>query len=159
VPSARYRTDNVLRREHIGHSYIDRSGGVDFVSDGLPAGSNEQRSSRRAVRRTTMRTAADHSALFSSWIYGVAICLVAIAGLVAVALPAPAANVALKDDSAAQFAMHNAHAIVIAANSGTEHGYETTVRFRDGSTTVFYEMTQRTWRPGSRVLVIGGGTQ
>lgn len=106
-----------------------------------------------------MRTAADHPARLSSWICGVAICLVATVGLVAVALPAPASNVAVKDGFAAQGAMRNAHAIVIAANSGTEHGYETTVRFRDGSTTVFYEMTQRTWRPGSRVLVIGSGTR
>jgi hypothetical protein len=159
VPSARYRTDNVRRREHGGHSYIDRSGGLGSVSDGLPTGSNEQRSSRRAVWRNTMRTAADPSARLSSWIYGVAICLVATLGLVAVALPAPASNVALKDDFAAPGAMRSAHAIVIAANNGTEHGYETTVRFRDGSTTVFYEVTKRTWRSGSRVLVIGSATQ
>jgi hypothetical protein len=106
-----------------------------------------------------MRTAADHSALLPSWTYGIAVCLVAIVGLVAVALPAPASNVALEDGFAARGAIRNARAIVIAANSGTEHGYETTVRFRDGSTAVFYEATQRTWRSGSRVLVIGSGTR
>jgi hypothetical protein len=34
--------------------------------------------------------------------------------------------------------------------------YETTVRFRDGSTAVFNEATPRTWRTGGRVIVIGG---
>jgi hypothetical protein len=33
--------------------------------------------------------------------------------------------------------------------------YEITVRFRDGSTTVFDEAGARTWRMGSRVIVIG----
>jgi hypothetical protein len=33
--------------------------------------------------------------------------------------------------------------------------YEITVRFRDGSTTVFNETGTRTWRRGSRVIVIG----
>jgi hypothetical protein len=32
-----------------------------------------------------------------------------------------------------------------------------TVRFRDGTTTVFQESTARTWRPGVRVRVIAGG--
>jgi hypothetical protein len=32
-----------------------------------------------------------------------------------------------------------------------------TVRFRDGTTTVFQEATARTWHPGVRVLVIAGG--
>jgi hypothetical protein len=36
------------------------------------------------------------------------------------------------------------------------HDYETTVRFRDGSTAVFNETTPRTWRTGGRVIVIAG---
>lgn len=43
----------------------------------------------------------------------------------------------------------------IAANAITGKGYEITVRFRDGGTTVFNEATPRTWRSGSRVIVIG----
>jgi hypothetical protein len=33
--------------------------------------------------------------------------------------------------------------------------YEFTVRFRDGSTTIFNETNPRMWRLGSRVMVIG----
>jgi hypothetical protein len=44
----------------------------------------------------------------------------------------------------------------IAASAVTRKSYEITVRFRDGSTTVFNEATPRTWRLGSRVIVIGG---
>jgi hypothetical protein len=43
----------------------------------------------------------------------------------------------------------------IAANAITEKNYEITVRFRDGSTTVFNEANARTWQLGSRVIVIG----
>jgi hypothetical protein len=43
----------------------------------------------------------------------------------------------------------------IAANAITANGYEMTVRFRDGSTTVFNEANPRTWRLGTRVMVIG----
>jgi len=43
----------------------------------------------------------------------------------------------------------------IAANAPVK-GYETTVRFRDGRTAVFNETTPRTWRSGSRVIVIAG---
>jgi hypothetical protein len=44
----------------------------------------------------------------------------------------------------------------IAASAVTGKDYEITVRFRDGSTTVFNEATPRTWRLGSRVIVISG---
>jgi hypothetical protein len=44
---------------------------------------------------------------------------------------------------------------VIAANAITGKGYEITVRFRDGSTTVLNEASPRTWPLGSRVIVIG----
>ena len=44
----------------------------------------------------------------------------------------------------------------IAASAVTRKDYEITVRFRDGSTTVFNEATPRSWRLGSRVIVIGG---
>ena len=43
----------------------------------------------------------------------------------------------------------------IAANATTGKGYEITVRFRDGSTTVLNEASPRTWPLGSRVMVIG----
>jgi hypothetical protein len=43
----------------------------------------------------------------------------------------------------------------IAANNLTGRGYEITVRFRDGSTTVLNEASPRTWPLGSRVMVIG----
>jgi outer membrane lipoprotein SlyB len=43
----------------------------------------------------------------------------------------------------------------IAANAITGKGYEITVRFRDGSTTVLNEASPRTWPLGSRVMVIG----
>ena len=43
----------------------------------------------------------------------------------------------------------------IAANATTGKGYEITVRFRDGSTTVLNEASPRTWPSGSRVMVIG----
>ena len=43
----------------------------------------------------------------------------------------------------------------IAANAVTGTRYEITVRFRDGSTTVFNEANARTWQLGSRVMVIG----
>jgi hypothetical protein len=43
----------------------------------------------------------------------------------------------------------------IAANAKTGKGYEITVRFRDGSTTVLNEASPRTWPLGSRVMVIG----
>lgn len=46
----------------------------------------------------------------------------------------------------------------IASNAGGGHGYEFTVRFRDGSTMVFTETTSRTWRLGGRVVVIGGSS-
>lgn len=34
--------------------------------------------------------------------------------------------------------------------------YEITVRFRDGSTTVFHDASARSWRLGSQVIVIAG---
>ena len=43
----------------------------------------------------------------------------------------------------------------IAADDTADNGYEITVRLRDGSRTVFTEASPRTWRLGSRVLVIG----
>jgi hypothetical protein len=43
----------------------------------------------------------------------------------------------------------------IAASALTAKGYEITVRFRDGGTTVFNEASPRTWQLGSRVIVIG----
>lgn len=43
------------------------------------------------------------------------------------------------------------------ADGANMPGYEFTVRFRDGSVLVFNEATPRTWRPGSRVIVIGRG--
>jgi len=42
----------------------------------------------------------------------------------------------------------------IAADATTTKSYEIRVRFRDGSTTVFNEASPRTWRLGSRVMVI-----
>jgi hypothetical protein len=42
----------------------------------------------------------------------------------------------------------------IAANAITGKGYEITVRFRDGSTTVLNEASPRTWPLGGRVTVI-----
>ena len=44
----------------------------------------------------------------------------------------------------------------IAADAVPGKSYEITVRFRDGSTTVFNEGTPRAWRVGSRVIVIAG---
>lgn len=41
------------------------------------------------------------------------------------------------------------------SHDATRAAYEFTVRFRDGSAIVFEEATPRTWRPGSRVIVIG----
>ncbi len=46
----------------------------------------------------------------------------------------------------------------IVSNGAGGHGYEFTVRFHDGSTMVFNEATSRTWRPGGRVVVIGGSS-
>jgi hypothetical protein len=43
----------------------------------------------------------------------------------------------------------------IAASAITAKTYEITVRFRDGSTTVFSEASPRAWRLGSGVIVIG----
>jgi hypothetical protein len=43
----------------------------------------------------------------------------------------------------------------IAARPLTEASYEITVRFHDGSTTVFNDTAQRTWRTGNPVVVIG----
>ena len=42
-----------------------------------------------------------------------------------------------------------------AADAAAAGGYEITIRFRDGSRTVFNEASPRDWRPGSRVIVIG----
>jgi hypothetical protein len=43
----------------------------------------------------------------------------------------------------------------IVAGAMTRKSYEITVRFRDGSSTVFNEAGLRTWRIGSRVIVLG----
>jgi hypothetical protein len=43
----------------------------------------------------------------------------------------------------------------IVARTIVGKSYEITVRFRDGSTTVFNEAGARTWRMGSRVIMIG----
>jgi hypothetical protein len=43
----------------------------------------------------------------------------------------------------------------VAANAAPAINYEFTVRFRDGSTTIFNENNPRMWRLGSRVMVIG----
>jgi hypothetical protein len=44
---------------------------------------------------------------------------------------------------------------IVASAAITGKSYEITVRFRDGSTTVFHGAGARTWRMGSRVIVIG----
>jgi hypothetical protein len=41
------------------------------------------------------------------------------------------------------------------ADAATERCFEITVRFRDGSRTVFREASPRAWRAGNRVMVIG----
>lgn len=43
----------------------------------------------------------------------------------------------------------------VAATAITGKGYEFTVRFRDGKTTVFRASSPRAWQLGSRVIVIG----
>jgi ribosomal protein S27AE len=43
----------------------------------------------------------------------------------------------------------------VAASAAKAVNYEFTVRFRDGSTTIFNETNPRMWRLGSRVMVIG----
>ena len=43
----------------------------------------------------------------------------------------------------------------ITVSAATAKVYEFTVRFRDGSTTVFSEAGPRAWRLGNRVMVIG----
>jgi hypothetical protein len=43
----------------------------------------------------------------------------------------------------------------VGASTRTGKGYEFTVRFRDGRTTVFRASSQRAWQLGSRVIVIG----
>jgi len=43
----------------------------------------------------------------------------------------------------------------VGASTITGKGYEFTVRFRDGRTTVFRASSQRAWQLGSRVIVIG----
>jgi hypothetical protein len=54
------------------------------------------------------------------------------------------------DDDAKSDAKNRAH--VAPARQ-----YAMTVRFRDGSTTVFHEASARDWHPGVRVIVIPGG--
>jgi hypothetical protein len=44
----------------------------------------------------------------------------------------------------------------MAVSAAPGKDYEITVRFRDGSTTIFNEATPRAWRLGSQVIVIGG---
>ena len=43
----------------------------------------------------------------------------------------------------------------IGADAVAERCFEITVRFRDGSRTVFQEASPRAWRAGNRVMVIG----
>ncbi len=46
----------------------------------------------------------------------------------------------------------------IAASVVARKRYQTTVRFRDGTTIAFNETTPRSWGEGSRVIVIAGAT-
>ena len=48
--------------------------------------------------------------------------------------------------------------IVTADNNAAPKSYAVTVRFRDGTKTVFNEATRRDWQAGARVLVIAGVT-
>jgi hypothetical protein len=59
-----------------------------------------------------------------------------------------------QDTIDAKFAPHVSGGAIIA-RAITGKSYEITVRFRDGSTTVFNETGTRTWRIGSRVILIG----
>jgi hypothetical protein len=59
------------------------------------------------------------------------------------------------DSKVARGVTGGASGSAIAANAITGKGYEITVRFRDGSTTVLNEASPRTWPLGSRVMVIG----
>jgi hypothetical protein len=107
------------------------------------------------------------------WIAGISICLFAVPGIVAVVRSIPASYANIPDEGAhAQDSQAQLAAARAAINRGNrvwcpecgvvesirqiESAYETTIRFRDGSTTVFNEVTPRTWRLGSRVIVIGG---
>ena len=47
---------------------------------------------------------------------------------------------------------------IVAADNATPTSYATTVRFRDGTKTVFNEAAPRDWHAGERVLVIAGVT-
>lgn len=58
------------------------------------------------------------------------------------------------DVTSAGNAFVRASGSAIAVNTLTGKTYEFTVRFRDGSMTVFNEATPRTWRSGSPVIVI-----
>lgn len=59
------------------------------------------------------------------------------------------------DTKGARGVAGGASGVAIAANDRTGKGYEITVRFRDGSTTVLNEASPRTWPLGSKVMVIG----
>jgi hypothetical protein len=58
------------------------------------------------------------------------------------------------DISVARGLTGGASGSAIDANAITGKGYEITVRFRDGSTTLLNEASPRTWPLGSRVMVI-----
>lgn len=106
------------------------------------------------------------------WIAGISICLLVVAGTVAIVSSiAPSyASIPVEDARSsnehhvarAQAARNRRNTArcpecgVVEANTIGENGYGLTIRFRDGSTMVLEEDTQRSWQTGSRVIVIRG---
>ena len=168
-----------------------------------------------------MRTHFESPARVPMWIAGISICLLAAAGLVAIARSIPASYANIPDDSepssretapngpdgaqaehlqaepavgptvnkrrngvrcpecgvvesirkielsgdiggrgtvgvkVAEGVSAGASSAAIAPEAVATKSYEITVRFRDGSRTILNEATPRSWRLGSRVMVIG----
>jgi hypothetical protein len=124
-----------------------------------------------------MPTCIERPERIAMGIAGIAACLLLVPGTVAIVQPIAALDASVPDDVPAPNVQTDPAAAPVAgsrrsrcpdcgvittirrsrgaADSGAGRGYETTVRFRDGTTTVLNEAGPRSWQPGSRVMVIG----
>jgi hypothetical protein len=130
-------------------------------------------------KEVKIRSLLTRSAHVPMWIAGIALCLGATAGTIAIVRSIPASYASTPDGGAPSKngAAPSGSTDLAAAQSTSERrnrgwcsgcgvvesmrqiepsGEEITIRFRDGGTIVLNEATRRSWQLGNRVIVIGG---
>jgi hypothetical protein len=119
---------------------------------------------RMRMQKREMRMRVAPAAGKPAWMAAFAITLVATSSLVVIARSLPASyasvpghrtGVPSASDKSSRTACPEC-GVIESTRHIPQTGHEVTVRLRDGTTVVFIETTPRSWRTGSRVMIIPG---